>query len=77
MVVDSIIIRMFDNLVESERMTRGFCKLTKIQRMVILFNIVLELDLEDTADMVGVSMNSVYLHKSRALRRLKKELENI
>jgi DNA-directed RNA polymerase specialized sigma24 family protein len=77
MLVDKLVIRIFENMIENELIRREFRKLTKLQRMVIVLNVLMKIKPEMTADMIGATTNSVYLHKSRALRRLRQELENL
>jgi len=76
-IVDRMVMRMFDNLAENEHLMREFRELTKIQKMVILFNFMMDFDPEETANIIGVSMNSVYLHKSKALLRFYEELQHL
>jgi DNA-directed RNA polymerase specialized sigma24 family protein len=76
-LVDKLVIRMFENMVENALIQCEFRKLTKRQRMVILLNVLMKIKPKTTADMIGSTTNSVYLHKSRALQKLREELQDL
>ena len=73
-IVDKVIVKMFNNMVEDEKMQKSFKKLSSLQRMVILFNVILDFSLKDTSIIIDSSLNSIKSQKSKAVKRLKKEL---
>ena len=74
-IVDKMIIRMFNNMIENNETQKSFKKLSRLQRMIILFNVILDFSLDDTAIIVGSSLNSIKSQKSKAVKRMKRELE--
>jgi predicted ATPase len=76
-LVDKLVIRMFENMVENALIQCEFRKLTNRQRMVILLNVLMKIKPKTTADMIGSTIDNVYQHKSRALQKLRKELQDL
>lgn len=77
MLVDKLVIRIFENMTENALIQCGFRKLTKLQRMVIMLNVLMDFKPKATADLIGATTDSVYMHKSRALHKLRQELEDL
>ena len=73
-IVDKMVMDLFDENTGNWKITRGFRRLSPMQRMVILFNIIYGINLKTTATLIGSSLNSVKVQKNRALKRLKEEI---
>ncbi|MDR2357984.1 MAG: hypothetical protein LBD92_07895 [Oscillospiraceae bacterium] len=76
-LVDKLVIRIFENMIDNIQIQHEFRKLTKRQRMVVMLNVLMKINTETTADMIGITTDNVHQHRSRALRRLRKELQDL
>ena len=52
-------------------------KLARIQRIILAFNIIAEMELAEISFLIDSSLESTYAQKSTALKRLKEELEKV
>ena len=51
--------------------------LTRSERIIIAFHIIMDMKLAEIAFLLDTSLESTYTHKSTALKKLKAELESI
>jgi DNA-directed RNA polymerase specialized sigma24 family protein len=70
-ILDFIATKIVVNSFENEKLIDAILKLAKIERIVIVFNMVLFFDLSEIAYMLDASLNSVYVQKSTGLKKLK------
>lgn len=52
-------------------------RLSRVQRIIIAFNVIAEIELAEISFLLDAAPESTYSQKSKALKRLKAELENI
>ena len=57
---------------ENENIIHIFLKLSKSERIILAFNIILEMDLLEISYLLDTNISNVYTQKSRALKKLKK-----
>ena len=73
-LVDKIAITMLYNEIDNA-IINCILKLSKIERIVIILNILNDIALFEIAFLVDTSLNSIYVQKKNALNKLRKELD--
>lgn len=76
-ILDKVAIGLIYETFENEKYIDAMLKLNKVERIIITFNIILEMELSEIAYLLDTSIDSTYTQKSTALKRLKKELEKV
>ena len=76
-ILDKVAIGLIYNAFENEKYIVAMLKLNKVERIIIAFNIILEMELSEIAYLLDTSVDSTYTQKSTALKRLKEELEKV
>jgi len=76
-VIDQTAIRMFDKTIENESLCIIFKALSRTERLIILFNILMNYEIDDTAEIIGTHRDSIYSLKYRALKKFKAALEGL
>ena len=76
-ILDKVVISMFNEYIENELLYRVFLKLTRVQRMIIVFHILLDFNAKETAEILGNNEDSIYSQKYKALKRFKEELSKV
>lgn len=76
-ILDKLATKMAVDAFENQDILRAILSLARIERIVIVFNIIQELQLSEIASMLDTTVDSVYTQKHTALKRLKEELEKI
>lgn len=71
-ILDKIAISMIYDSFENENIIHIFLKLSKSERIILEFNIILEMDLLEISYLLDTNISNVYTQKSRALKKLKK-----
>nr|WP_317359442.1 hypothetical protein [uncultured Tyzzerella sp.] len=71
-ILDKIAISMIYDSFENENIIHIFLKLSKSERIILAFNIILEMDLLEISYLLDTNISNVYTQKSRALKKLKK-----
>ena len=74
-LVDKIAITMLYNEIDNAIIINCILKLSKIERIVIILNILNDIALFEIAFLVDTSLNSIYVQKKNALNKLRKELD--
>lgn len=73
--LDKVAIRMTIDTLEREEFIQAILRLARVERIIIAFNIIQEMELKEIAYLLNTSTDSVYSQKNTALKRLKAELE--
>ena len=74
-LVDKIAITMLYNEIDNAIIINCILKLSKIERIVVILNILNDIALFEIAFLVDTSLNSIYVQKKNALNKLRKELD--
>lgn len=73
-IYDKVAIRIAYNSFESKAVTDAVLSLPRLERIIIIFNIVGEFALVDIAQLLGTNLNSIYVQKHSALKRLRNKI---
>ena len=76
-IIDLAVINTFENIVDNESLCLVFRRLSRTERLIILFNILMEYRGDATAKAIGVSTDTVYRLKHRALKKFQAALEGL
>ena len=76
-LVDTIASKLFEEIIESTLLCEVFSKLPHTQRLVILLHVLMNYEIDETAEILGSNCDSIYSQKHKALRRFKEELGKI
>lgn len=75
--LDKVAIRIIIDVFEQEEYINAILKLARVERIIVAFNIIQDMELKEIAYLLNTSVDSIYSQKNTALKRLKAELENI
>ena len=70
-ILDKVAIKLTYYFFEDKKMIDAILNLTTAGRIIIIFNIVLEIDLYEIAYLLNTNINSVYSQKSKAIKQFK------
>ena len=76
-ILDKVAIGLIYDTFENEKYIAAMLKLNKVERIIVSFNVILEMELSEIAYLLDASIESTYTQKGTALKRLKKELEEV
>ena len=76
-ILDKVAIRIIYDTFENEKIIDAMMELARLQRIILTFNIIAEIELPEIAFLLDTSLESTYAQKSTALKKLKAELEKI
>ena len=76
-VMDKIAIKMITDSFENETILQAIMRLSRLERIIIAFNILQDMELKEIALLLDTTSNNVYLQKSKDLKRLKSELKDV
>ncbi len=76
-ILDKVVIGMIYDSFENEKVIDAMLHLTRSERIIIAFHIIMDMKLAEIAFLINTSLESTYTHKSTALKKLKAELEGI
>ena len=76
-ILDKVAIGMIYDSFENEKVIDAMLHLTRSERIIIAFHIIMDMKLAEVAFLINTSLESTYTHKSTALKKLKAELEGI
>ena len=76
-ILDKVAIGMIYDTFENEKLIDAMLRLSRVQRIIIAFNVIAEIELAEISFLLDAAPESTYSQKSKALKRLNAELENI
>jgi len=76
-ILDKVAIGLIYNAFENEKYIAAMLRLARLGRIIIAFNVILEMELSEIAYLLDTTPVSVHTQKYKALKRLKAELENV
>lgn len=76
-ILDKVAIKMVFDAFDCEDIVQAVLRLARLERIIIAFSIIQEMDLGEIASLLDTSVDSVYTQKHTALKRLKDELANL
>ena len=76
-VIDTVVSSVFENTIENDLLCIVFKSLSRTERIIILFNVLMDYGIADTAYIIGTNKDSVYNLKCRALKKFKKAIEDL
>lgn len=76
-ILDKVAIGLIYDTFENEKYIAAMLKLNKVERIIVAFNIILEMELSEIAYLLDTSLESTYTQKGTALKRLKEELSKV
>jgi len=76
-IIDMAVIRVFENTIENDLLCIVFKSLSRTERLVILFNVLMDYDVEETASVIGTNRDRVYSRKCDALKKFRDAIEGL
>ncbi len=76
-IFDKLVVRIIISELENEVIISAILNLHKIERIVIVLNIIGGLTAGEIAYLLGTSANNIYVQKNKALKKLRSELAHI
>ena len=73
-ILDKIAVTMLRTEIDNAIIINGLLKLSKIERIIIILNILNDVALLEIAFLLDTNINSVYVQKKSGLEKLKVEL---
>lgn len=73
-VIDKIAVTMLRTEIDNAIIINGLLKLSKMERIIIVLNIMNDIALFEIAFLLNANMNSIYVQKKSALEKLRREL---
>lgn len=73
-ILDKIAITILRGEIDNAIIINGLLKLSKMERIIIILNILNDTALFEIAFLLDTNINSVYVQKKRALDKLREEL---
>lgn len=73
-ILDKIALTMLKAKTDNAIIINGLLKLSKMERIIIVLNIMNEVALFEIAFLLNANMNSIYVQKKSALEKLRVEL---
>ena len=73
-ILDKIAVTMLRTEIDNAIIINGLLKLSKIERIIIILNILNDVALVEIAFLLDTNINSVYVQKKSGLEKLKVEL---
>ncbi len=70
-ILDKIAVRILYYEIDNEIIIDGILKLSKIERIIIILNILNDITLLEIAFLLDTNMNSIYVQKKSALQKLR------
>ena len=74
-ILDKIVLVILRTEIDNAIIIECLLKLSKIERIITVLNIMNNVELYEIACLLNVSMNSIYVQKKTALDKIKIELE--
>lgn len=72
LILDRMAKELIGVTFENERLVKALLKLSRIERIIIVFHIVLGMTLSEISVLINISPDNVYARKYRALNLLRK-----
>lgn len=76
-ILDKVAMKMIIDEFEDENVIKALMNLARSERIIVAFNIIIEMELSEIAMLLDSNLSSVYAQKSTALKRLKEKLNSI
>ena len=71
-ILDKIAIEIVYDTFENEDLIGAVISLNRVERIIVVFSLILAMSNTEVAFLLNTNMNSVYVQKSKAIRKLKK-----
>ncbi len=75
--LDRVVIKVIFDTFENEEIIQAMLKLARVERIIIIFGVIEDMEIPELALLLNTSADSVYMQKSTALKKLKQELKNV
>lgn len=72
-ILDKIAVTMLQNEIDNAIIINGLLKLSKMERIIIILNILNDVALFEIAFLLDANLNSIYVQKKSALEKLRVE----
>lgn len=76
-ILDKVAVGMIMESFDNEKIIDAMLKLARLERIIVAFNIIAEMELSEIAYLLDTSIDSTYQQKATALKRLKEELSKV
>ena len=76
-IIDMAVTRVFENTIENDLLCIVFKSLSRTERLVILFNVLMDYDIEETANVIGANRDRVYSRKCDALKKFRDAIDGL
>ena len=70
-ILDNFAIYLIADSFESKKILKAIMQLSTIERVIVAFHFVLELDLNEISVIIRSPLESVYSQKSKAIRKIR------
>ncbi len=71
-ILDKIAVEVLYERFENDEIIHAILELTRAERIIVIFHIILGMTKEETAFLLDANINSIYTYKCRAFQKLKK-----
>lgn len=75
-ILDKVAIGMINESFENEKIIKSMMMLSTLERVIVAFHTILEMDLGEISILLNSTPESVYSQKSKALKKLKNALKD-
>lgn len=74
-ILDKIAVEVLYDRFESEKIIQAILELTRVERIIVIFHIILGMTKEEIVFLLDADMNCIYTYKCRALQKLKQYIQ--
>ena len=71
-ILDKIAVEIIYDTFENEELISAVLSLNRVERIIVVFGLILGMSNMEVAFLVNTNMNSIYVQKCKAIRKLKK-----
>lgn len=76
LILDRMSVELIHNTFDNQRLANALMKLSSIERIIIVFHIVLGMDMIEISYLLNISAENVYARKYRGLNLLRKYMND-
>ncbi|GEM_PF-880545 len=70
-ILDRMSIELIHTTFDNEKLLETMLSLSRIERIIIVFNIILGMEVSEIAYLLNITLDSVYTQKCKALKKLR------
>ena len=73
-ILDRMSIELIHTTFDNERLSEAMLSLPRMERIIMVFNIILGMEVSEIAYLLNITPDSVYTQKYRALKKLRQNM---